>query len=113
MIGPHLKSGQLQALALSSHKRLAFLPDAPTFEELGYPGMQFAAWHSLVAPAGTLRETVAKLNSGVVKVLDLPQIRDAFISTGAAVSGDAPEQFAAFEDNKSDCYNSSVNQPEN
>ena len=96
VIGPHLKSGRLKALALSSDTRLAVLPEVPTFKELGYAGMQFTAWQGLIAPAGTPREIVARLNSGVVKVLNLPEIRDAFVSTGSEVGGDSPEQFAAF-----------------
>jgi tripartite-type tricarboxylate transporter receptor subunit TctC len=96
VIGPHVKSGRLKALAVASDKRLAVLPEVPTFNELGHAGMQIKGWQGVLAPAGTPPELIGKLNRAIVKVLGQPDIREAILSTGGEVGGDSPEQFAAF-----------------
>jgi tripartite-type tricarboxylate transporter receptor subunit TctC len=95
-IGPHVKSGRLKALAVAGDKRLAVLPEVPTFEELSHAGMRITGWQGILAPAATPPEVIGKLNRAVVKVLGLPDIREAIINTGGEVGGDSPEQFAAF-----------------
>ena len=86
----------MKALAVASDKRLPVLPDVPPFDELGHAGMHVAGWQGLLVPASTPPEIVAKLNQSLVKVINLPDVREAIVSTGGEVGGDSPEQFAAF-----------------
>jgi tripartite-type tricarboxylate transporter receptor subunit TctC len=75
---PHIKSGKLRALAVSSDKRLASLPDVPTLNELGYPGMEDYTWVGLFVPAGTPQEIVQKLNDAVLKGVQSPDMKERF-----------------------------------
>jgi tripartite-type tricarboxylate transporter receptor subunit TctC len=71
----NIKAGKLRALAVSSAKRLAQLPDVPTLDELGYPGMQDYTWVGLFVPAGTPRPVAEQLNAAVLKALQDPEMR--------------------------------------
>ncbi len=71
----HIKSGKLRALAVSSAKRLAQLPDVPTLDELGYPGMEDYTWVGLFAPAGTPHEITQKLNDAVLKAVQSADLK--------------------------------------
>ena len=71
-ISPYLKDGKLRPLAVSTQRRTALLPDVPTFEEGGLPGIDFSLWFMLVAPAGTPADVVARLNREVNAVLRQP-----------------------------------------
>jgi tripartite-type tricarboxylate transporter receptor subunit TctC len=93
---PHLKSGRIKALAVTSESRLAVLPSVPTFNELGYPAMGVAGWQGVFVRANTSPDIIARLNRTLVRVLNLPDIRQAIVDTGAVVGGDSPEEFAAF-----------------
>ena len=75
---PHLKSGKLRALAVSSSRRLPSLPDVPTFAEAGYRGMEDYTWVGLFAPVGTPAAVVQKLNDAVNRALQNPQVRERF-----------------------------------
>src|SRR3954462_11547911 len=72
----HIKSGKFRALAVSSAKRLAQLPDVPTLDELGYRGMEDYTWVGIFAPAGTPPEIAQKLNSAVLKAVQSPDVRE-------------------------------------
>jgi tripartite-type tricarboxylate transporter receptor subunit TctC len=71
----NIKSGKLRALAVSSAKRLAQLPDVPTLEELGYTDMQDYTWVGVFAPAGTPRAVAEKLNAAILKAVQDPEMR--------------------------------------
>src|SRR4051812_29329687 len=71
----HIKSGKFRALAVSSAKRLAQLPDVPTLNELGYPGMEDYTWVGIFAPAGTPPDIAQKLNAAILKAVRSPDIR--------------------------------------
>jgi tripartite-type tricarboxylate transporter receptor subunit TctC len=77
-----IKAGRLRALAVSSGKRLASLPDVPTLGELGYSGMEDYVWIGLFAPVGTSREALQKLNGAVLKVVQGPEIRARLVALG-------------------------------
>ena len=90
---PHVRAGKLRALAMSGAKRSSFAPDIPTVAEAGVPGYEVAVWFGVVAPAGTPREIVQKLNAEVLKILAMPDVRERFQSQGVEPVGSTPEQF--------------------
>ena len=93
---PHIKAGKLRALAVTGEKRIASLPEAPTVAESGFPGYEASSWYGILAPAGTSREIVARLNAEFLKALEQPDVRNSLIADGAEPVGDTPEQFAAY-----------------
>ncbi len=92
---PHVKSGRLKALAVSTPKRSMALPDLPTIAESGLPGYSATAWYGVLAPAGTSREIILKLNAEIVKSLRTNEIRARIASDGGEVVGSTPEEFTA------------------
>jgi tripartite-type tricarboxylate transporter receptor subunit TctC len=94
---PHIRAGRLKALAAASAKRIATLPDVPTFAELGYPELQVSLWYSLFAPAGTPRPIVAALNAEVARMLTVPEVRQRLAELAVEPGdGGSPEQFGAY-----------------
>jgi tripartite-type tricarboxylate transporter receptor subunit TctC len=94
---PHIRAGKLKALAAASAKRIATLPDVPTFAELGYPELQVSLWYSLFAPAGTPRPIIAALNAEVAKMLTAPEVRQRLAELAVEPGdGGSPEQFGAY-----------------
>jgi tripartite-type tricarboxylate transporter receptor subunit TctC len=94
---PHIKSGRLKALAVTSRTRSPALPDVPTIEEAaGLKGFDASSWFGLFAPAGTPRTIVDKIQADVAKALAQPEVRERFIAQGADPGGNTPDQFAAF-----------------
>jgi tripartite-type tricarboxylate transporter receptor subunit TctC len=73
---PHVKAGKVRVLAVSSAKRLASLPDVPTLNELGYPGMEDYTWVGLFVPAGTPPDVAQKLNSALLSAVKAPEVRE-------------------------------------
>lgn len=90
----HVRSGRLRALAVSSAKRLAVLPNVPTIAESGYPGFEVNNWYGLVAPANTPREIVGRLNSEMNAMLGAGEVKERVIALGNEPAGGTPEQFA-------------------
>ncbi len=94
---PHIKSGRLKALAVTSRTRSPALPNVPTIEEAaGLKGFDASSWFGLSAPAGTPRTIVDKIQADVAKALAQPEVRERFIAQGADPGGNTPDQFAAF-----------------
>jgi tripartite-type tricarboxylate transporter receptor subunit TctC len=94
---PHIKSGRLKALAVTSRTRSPALPNVPTIEEAaGLKGFDASSWFGLFAPAGTPRAIVDKIQADVAKALALPEVRERFLAQGADPGGNTPDQFAAF-----------------
>jgi len=94
---PHIKSGRLKALAVTSRERSSALPDTPTIEEAAnLKGFDASSWFGLFAPAGTSRAIVDKIQADVTKALAVPEVRERFIAQGAQPGGTTPDQFAAF-----------------
>lgn len=92
---PHIKSGRLRALAVSSPTRIAALPDVPTVAESGYPGFEADQWYGIVAPAGTPEDVVARLNAAINKALASPEIARQLAAEGALPMQTTPKAFAA------------------
>lgn len=90
-----VKAGKLKALATTSPKRLAVLPNLPTVAESGYPGFQSTAWVGLLAPAGTPRAVIDQINAAVLKVMALSETRERMAAFGAEITTSTPEEFAA------------------
>jgi tripartite-type tricarboxylate transporter receptor subunit TctC len=93
---PHVKSGKLRALAVSSAKRSAAVPELPTISEAGLPGYDATAWYGLLAPAGTPPEIIAKLNAAAVKGIKQPDFAERLAAEGAETVGGTPKQFGEF-----------------
>jgi len=93
---PHVKSGRLKALVITATLRSPLLPDVPTTPEVGLPGVLGASWHAVVAPAGTPREIVSRLNRTLVGTIAAPEIRSTLVAQGAAPVGSTPEDLRTF-----------------
>lgn len=93
---PHVKSGKLIALASNGAKRAPMFPDLPTVSEAGVPGFEIYSWHGLGVPEGTPKEIVTLVNKEVIKVLQIPEVKEKLLTMGTETIGSTPEQFAAF-----------------
>jgi tripartite-type tricarboxylate transporter receptor subunit TctC len=93
---PHIKSGKLRALAIGTRERIPALPDIPTVAELGYKDFETSQWYGVLAPAGTPRQVVLKLNAEINKALRSSSVTQRYASDNASVSIGSPEDFAAF-----------------
>lgn len=89
-----LNGGKVRALAVASKKRLAALPDVPTFEELGYPGFEVFFWQGLAVPAGTPPDIVSRLSSELFKTLNTPDVQKRLTEAGMDVLPTSSEQMA-------------------
>jgi tripartite-type tricarboxylate transporter receptor subunit TctC len=90
----HIKSGKLRALAVTSARRVDDLPDVPTINESGYKGFDAVTWFGLLAPAGTPKDVLARLNAEFNKALKVPELNKRLSDEGADPAGGTPEQFA-------------------
>lgn len=93
---PHVRSGKIRALAVTSLERIQVLPDVPTLHALGLKDFDAVGWNGLLAPAGTPRAIVARLHAEVVRVLRIPEVRDQLVTQGADLVGNSPEEFASW-----------------
>ena len=92
---PHVKSGRLRALAVTSPKRLNAMPEVATIAET-VPGYEADAFQAMVAPAGVPKEIVRQLADDIAAIIKLPEVRDRITGDGAEPVGSTPEAFAAF-----------------
>ncbi len=98
---PHIKTGKLKALAVTSAQRSAVLPDVPTVEQAGgavLKGYEASSWFGLLAPAGTPADVVSRLHVEVAKALNSPAIKERLLAQGAIPSGNTPAEFARLID---------------
>jgi tripartite-type tricarboxylate transporter receptor subunit TctC len=93
---PHVKSGRVRALGVTTLKRVAAVPDIPTISEQGLKGFETGSWFGVSVPTGTSRDTVTRLHRETVRIIALPEVRDRMAAEGAEFVGDTPEQFTAF-----------------
>jgi tripartite-type tricarboxylate transporter receptor subunit TctC len=93
---PHIKSGRLRALGVSSSKRLATLPDVPTLMELGYPGVEDYTWIGIFLPAGTPAAIVQRLNEALNRAAQSPEVRERLEAQALDPVGGTPQEFADY-----------------
>ena len=93
---PHFKSGKLSPIAVTTSKRHPQLPDVPTLSEAGVKGFEAVAWFGIVAPPGTPKDIVNKLNVEIVKILNTPEVRQRLIDGGSEVIGNSPDDADRF-----------------
>jgi len=99
---PSIQAGKIRPIAVTSAKRLASMPDVPTFTEAGYPAVTVSNWMGYVAPKGTPPAIVAKLHAAFAKAIEHPEVKDRIISQSNEFGGGSSKDFAAFIDNESD-----------
>jgi tripartite-type tricarboxylate transporter receptor subunit TctC len=93
---PHLKSGKLRGIAVTSAQRFSAMPELPTIAESGLTGFEAVGWNGLFAPAGTPREVIQRLNAETVRILKSPEIQEKLVAQGAIVEGTSPEELERF-----------------
>jgi tripartite-type tricarboxylate transporter receptor subunit TctC len=94
-IGSQIRGGKVRALAVTVPKRASMLPDVPTMPEAGLPDFEITSWFGLLAPAGTARAIIGRLNAETVKVLGRADVKATLALQGLEVAPGSPEQFAA------------------
>jgi tripartite-type tricarboxylate transporter receptor subunit TctC len=92
---PHVRAGKLRGIGVASSRRSSALPELPTLAEAGLTGFAADSWFGIMAPAGTPREVIGKLNADIVKALDAQEVKDIINRQGGEVMGSTPERMAA------------------
>lgn len=92
----HIKSGKVRVVAITGPVRSPMLPDVPTFAELGFPGVDAQTWHGYWAPKGTPQAVIDKLGAAMVKISQMPEVREAIHQVGGNVVGSGPKAFGEF-----------------
>lgn len=92
----YVKAGRVRALAAANAKRLAQLPDVPTFAESGYSGMEAGLWYGMLAPRGTPRDIINRLNAAINKALQQPDVRERFAASSVEIVGGTPQEFGNY-----------------
>ncbi len=93
---PHIKSGRIKGIAVTTAKRSSLLPELPTISEAGLAGFDANNWYGLVAPAKTPRTIIDQLNAEVTKILSMPDVRTTLFNQGLDPAPGTPEQFGAY-----------------
>jgi tripartite-type tricarboxylate transporter receptor subunit TctC len=93
----HIRAGKLRALAVTSSKRIAILPDTPTLDEAGVKGVDVFSWQAVLAPRGLPPDVRARLHAGVVAALNDEKVKEQFTSQGFEIVANTPAQFAEFQ----------------
>jgi tripartite-type tricarboxylate transporter receptor subunit TctC len=93
---PSVKEGKLRALAIASEKRWSDLPDVPTVAESGVPGFEASVWYALMAPSGTPRDVITRLNGALNEFLAMPQAHKTLDALGIAPAGGSPDALSAY-----------------
>jgi tripartite-type tricarboxylate transporter receptor subunit TctC len=107
---PHIREGRLRALAVTRARRSGALPDVPTVAEQGYPGYDVRSWFGLLAPRGTTREVVAKINQEVIQALKHEDAKKRLGDVGLEPQYLTPEQFAAVIKSDADKWSKVIRQ---
>lgn len=94
---PHIRTGAMRAIAISTAQRNAAAPDIPTLNEAGLPGYEVTSWYAMYVPAGTPQVLIARLNADIAKVLALPDVKTWYETQAGVAGGGTPEALAAFQ----------------
>jgi len=95
-VAPNVRAGRLRALAVTTIARSDVLPEVPTIAESGYPGFDAGNWFGIVVRSGTPKPIVDRLNTEILRALELPEVRDPLVRLGLSPSPTTPEQFTAY-----------------
>ena len=93
---PHVKSGKIRALGVSSLKRSPLAADVPTVSEAGVPGFEYATWYGMLVPAAAPRTRIGRLHADITKIIKVPQVQERFVSQGLEILGTTPAEFEAY-----------------
>ncbi len=93
---PHVKSGRLRALAVTGAKPTALVPGVPTVEESGVPGFAITSWWGMLAPTGTPEPIITRLNTELIRILQLADVKERFANLGVETVTSTPAEFSAF-----------------
>ena len=93
---PHVRSGALRGIAVTSAKRQPYAPELPTMSEAGLPGFEVSAFFGFMAPAGVPPAIIAKLHREIVAIMAIPEVNERFLAQAAEPVGNRPEEYAAF-----------------
>jgi len=93
---PHIKAGKLRALALVAPQRASALPEVPTVAEAGLPNFEVTTWYGILAPAGTPKPIVTRLNAELVKIMHAPEMKDRLATMATDPVTSTPEEFADY-----------------
>ena len=93
---PHVKAGRLRAVAITSAKRSTIVPDIPTVAESGVRGFEAGTWYGMLAPAGTSRSIIDRLNQSIVQIVQLPDVREKLALQGAEPLSGSPDEVGEF-----------------
>jgi tripartite-type tricarboxylate transporter receptor subunit TctC len=105
---PSIKADKLRPIAITSKKRSPLLPNVPSFAEVGYPKVEVLNWQGLVAPKGTPKAIIDKLNAAANEALKDPQLRELMLSQGNEIGGGTPADFAALVKSESQKWSAVV-----
>lgn len=101
---PQLRSGRVRGLAMLTAERVASLPEVPTAKEAGIPNYEASNWYGVLAPAGTPREIIVRLNAEFRNILGMPEVRERFLAAGVNTRSNTPDEFAAFIKSEAERY---------
>ncbi len=93
---PHVKAGTLRGLAITSDRRNDYAPELPTHHEAGVPGYEVTAWFGIMTPTGTPQAVISRVHADTVKIVNMADVKERFLSQAAAPVGNTPEEFGAF-----------------
>ncbi len=93
---PHIKAGKLRALALIAPRRSPAIPEVPTVAEAGLPGFEVTTWYGVLAPAGTPRPIVTRLNAELVRIMHAPELKERLAALATDPATGTPEEFADY-----------------
>jgi len=93
---PHVRTGRLRALGVTSARRATQMPDIPTIAESGYPGYEVVNWYGVLAPAGTPRHALVRLADEIARTMKSTDIRERLVGNGLEVVDSTPAEYAAF-----------------
>mgnify|MGYP001600391287 CR=1 FL=1 len=92
---PHVRSGRLRAIAVAAPKRVAALPDLPAMAE-ALPGFEVVGWYGVIGPANLPVAIVTRLHAELIRILNLPEVRERIVADGSEPVGSSPENFRQF-----------------